>query len=101
VARDGLDQIISRFNLANGRVHVLRVSRVPDAVQRLFDAAPQSRDPNFSCLAMDPGSAAHHAAKGGALRSIRGTNAGQVFKQPNSISRRHAPEFCKNFSYAR
>jgi hypothetical protein len=42
-------------------------ARVPDAVQRLFSGAPQSRDP--SQLEMDPGSAAHRSA----LRSIRGT----------------------------
>jgi len=46
-------------------------SRVPDAVQRLFGVAPQSRDPLIAN--MDPGSAAPHAAKRGALRSIRGT----------------------------
>jgi len=41
--------------------------------------APQSRDPRATkkvdpgISSADPGSAAHHAAKGGALRSIRGT----------------------------
>jgi hypothetical protein len=48
--------------------------RVPDAVQRLFDGAPQSRDPHLlSLCGMGPGFAAHHAAKCGALRSVRGT----------------------------
>jgi hypothetical protein len=37
-------------------------TRVPDAVQRLFGAAPQSRDLQSSNV--DPGSAAHHAARG-------------------------------------
>jgi hypothetical protein len=47
---------------------------VPDAVLRLFDGAPQSRDPRLHSLCgMGPGSAAHHAAKCGALCSVRGT----------------------------
>jgi hypothetical protein len=47
--------------------------RVPDAVQRLFDDAPQSRD-RYECRACsDPGLAAHHAAKCGVLHCIRGT----------------------------
>jgi hypothetical protein len=54
-------------NGANTRNH-----RVPDAVQRSY-AAPQSRDPQETGCCMGPGSAAHHAAKGGALRSSRGT----------------------------
>jgi len=37
------------------------MARVPDAVQRLFGGAPQSRDPQKR--SMDPGSATHHAAK--------------------------------------
>ena len=37
--------------------------RVPDAVRRLFGAAPQSRDPLVAKLEMGPGSAAHHADK--------------------------------------
>ena len=40
-------------------------SRVPDAAQRSGHA--------IRATSMDPGSAAHHAAKGGMLRSIRGT----------------------------
>jgi hypothetical protein len=48
--------------------------RVPDPVQRLFDGAPLSRDPHLlSLCGMGPGSAAHHAAKCSALRSVRGT----------------------------
>jgi hypothetical protein len=38
-------------------------SRVPDAPQRLFGGAAQSRDLFFAEL-LDPGSAAHHAAEG-------------------------------------
>jgi len=40
-------------------------SRVPDALQRLFGGAPQSRDlhEETPSRTMDPGSAAHHAAK--------------------------------------
>jgi hypothetical protein len=37
--------------------------RVPDAVQRLFDGAPQSRDRHKGSARYDPGSAAHHAAR--------------------------------------
>jgi hypothetical protein len=49
--------------------------RVPDAVQRFFSGAPQSRDPRRSRLRnkMGPGSAAHRCAKGYALRCVRGT----------------------------
>ena len=53
--------------------------RVPDAVQRPFDGAPQSRDPRAD--EVDPGSAAyHHSALKTrvnalvVLRSIRGTH---------------------------
>jgi hypothetical protein len=63
-----------------------RLLRFPDAVQRLFGAAPQSRDPqSFRDLdLMDPGSAAHHAATTAALRCIRGTQAARVKKRPAS-----------------
>jgi hypothetical protein len=42
--------------------------RVPDAAQRFFSVAPQSRDP--LAAKMDPGSAAHRYA----LHCIRGTS---------------------------
>jgi hypothetical protein len=53
------------------RDHIPLVSRTRCSALR---AAPQSRDLYRRCE-MDPGSAAHHAAKSGALRSIRGTAA--------------------------
>jgi hypothetical protein len=37
-------------------------------------AAPQSRDRPNTDARYGPGSAAHHAAKNGALRCVRGTN---------------------------
>ena len=58
---------------------------VPDAVQRLFGGAPESRD-----LYVDPGSAAHHAAKGGVLRGIRGT---RLCGAPNRNHPLAAPTF--------
>jgi hypothetical protein len=47
-------------------------NRVPDAVQRLFGGAPQSRDPNEIAqgIAPDQQRTTPHC---GALRSIRGT----------------------------
>jgi hypothetical protein len=47
--------------------------RVLDAVQRLFDDAPQSRDRHECRACNDPGLAAHHAAKCSVLHCIRGT----------------------------
>jgi hypothetical protein len=49
--------------------------RVPDAVQRLFGAAPQSRDPLARVLKdkWTPDQPRITPPKGGALRSIRGT----------------------------
>jgi hypothetical protein len=47
--------------------------RVPDAVQRFFSGAPQSRDPGFFLAKLGPGSAAHRSAKSYALRCVRGT----------------------------
>jgi len=41
-----------------------RTARVPDAVQRALHAAPQSRG---TYAIMDPGSAAHHAARAARL----------------------------------
>src|SRR6201991_3029697 len=41
----------------------------------ILHAAPQSRDRNGHGAWYGPGSAAHHAAKSGALRSVRGTNS--------------------------
>jgi hypothetical protein len=60
------------------------VNRIPDAVQRFFSGAPQSRDRYERCLRYGPGSAAHHhgasktrvnalMAKNGVLRCVRGT----------------------------
>src|SRR3979409_1536921 len=68
----------TRINRSGSRQY-----RVPDAVQHLH-AAPQGRDP--LARSMDPGSAAHHAARRHsasktrvnalmALRSVRGTPA--------------------------
>src|SRR5229473_725404 len=48
------------------------VPRVPDAVQRSSRCSAEP-GPIQTPSTMDPGPAAHHAAKGGALRSIRGT----------------------------
>jgi hypothetical protein len=55
------------------------MARVPDAVQRLFGGAPQSRDPQKR--SMDPGSATHHAAKAsGARHSDAKASEFAVFK---------------------
>jgi peptide subunit release factor 1 (eRF1) len=47
---------------------------------------------------MDPGSAAHHAANGGALRSIRGTTreGGKNQKPQNRLITHRAHAFFKN-----
>jgi hypothetical protein len=46
--------------------------RAGDAVSRarcgILHAASQNRDPGFGLSKLDPGSAAHHAVKNGALR---------------------------------
>uniref|UniRef100_Q07I71 Uncharacterized protein n=1 Tax=Rhodopseudomonas palustris (strain BisA53) TaxID=316055 RepID=Q07I71_RHOP5 len=46
---------------------------VSRARRGILHAAPQNRDRHKGSIRNGPGSAAHHAAKGGALRSIRGT----------------------------
>jgi hypothetical protein len=49
-------------------------SRVPDAVQRFFSGASQSRDPGLSPVLQEitgVGSAKHHAAKDGVLHRAR------------------------------
>jgi hypothetical protein len=53
---------------------------VPDAVQRPLGAAKhrpvtllRSAGTQTPCTTYGPGSAAHHAAKGGALRCVQGT----------------------------
>jgi hypothetical protein len=48
-------------------------NRVPGATQRFFSAASQNRDRTKRGVRYGPGSAAHHAAKSGALRCVRGT----------------------------
>src|SRR6266436_7766032 len=54
--------------------------RVPDAVQRLFDDAPQSRDPRSE---VGPRISSAPRRNGGALRSIRGTaQAFRAIKPP-------------------
>ena len=51
---------VSRRRWIAGSSPAMTGPRVPDAVQRFFSGAPQSRDP-FAAT-MDPASAAHHAA---------------------------------------
>jgi hypothetical protein len=53
--------------------------RVPDAVQRFFSGAPQSRDRTKHRTLYGPGSAAHRFAKGYALRCVRGTPGNDDF----------------------
>ncbi len=59
--------------------------RVPDAVQRFFSGAPQSRDRTKHRLRYDPGSAAHHFV----LRSIRGTALNEISYFTTPISRKY------------
>jgi hypothetical protein len=49
--------------------------RVPDAVQRRLAVHRRAGTVTDAALCYDPGSAAHHAVKSGALRSIPGNDA--------------------------
>ncbi|HZE55783.1 MAG TPA: hypothetical protein VE111_21215 [Bradyrhizobium sp.] len=54
-------------------VSVRNMERVPDAVQRFFGGAPQSRDPGMLRQAHGPQMQRITPQRSGALRSIRGT----------------------------
>lgn len=60
--------MISRDNVPAGGTGFKWDGRVPDAVRR-YCAAPQSRDPDFDCVAMGPAQQRTACA----LRSVRGT----------------------------
>ena len=77
--------------------------RVPDAAQRFFSGAQQSRDPPAPNRTMGPGSAAHHTGRCGArhrarIRATRWHHRGccAASGAGQAVPRRASPESCKN-----
>ena len=94
---DGGHAIGSRIRATRWLCPPYKVLRVPDAVQRLFALLRRAGTYHRARSFMGPGSAAHHAAKSGALRSIRGTTGVRALQQSGWMARHGRAEATPSF----